>query len=355
MVGTLYSENDRRRQAGFNLFVMGINLGSFFSPLITGAVAESYSYHAAFAIPAVFMFIALAVYRGLSKKTLANVPRVAPNPITAPELRAMLLKAAIAIVVLAAGVAGLSTAELLTLETFSIIMPLVSLAIVVILFAQMLLDKSLTTVERRRLIAYTAIFVAATIFWAIEEMQSSIFAVLAEGRAQTTVGSIRVLAAWYQSINPLVIIILAPLLAVVWQRWRRQPSIFAKLCIGLALTAVSFVIPAIGFAWAEGAAKVSPLLLIIPIVLFSTGELFVSPVGLSGTTELAPAKYQSRMMSIWFLANTLGQGINAFCVRFFNEAAPSGFFAGYAIAVVVVIVALLVLLKPLLRLAGGIR
>jgi POT family proton-dependent oligopeptide transporter len=233
-------------------------------------------------------------------------------------------------------------------------LPAVSLAIVVILFVQMFLDKSLTKVEKQRLLAYIAIFVAATVFWAIEELQASVFALLADQRANNAIGTMEIPAAWYQSINPLVIIILAPLLAVVWQNWKKQPSIFAKLCIGLLLTAVSFAIPAIGFA---GIAddKVSPLLLIIPIILFSAGEMFVSPIGLSATTELAPNNYQSRLMSIWFLANTLGQGINSYCMRFFDSAAPSGFFVGYAIAVVVVVVLIFVLLKPLNRLTHEVR
>jgi POT family proton-dependent oligopeptide transporter len=355
MVGALYSEHDRRRQAGFNLFVMGINLGSFFSPLITGTMAESISYHAAFSVPALFMVIALLVYRGLSKKTLGDIPKVAPNPITRPEAKQMAINCGLGIIVIVAVVFFLSSLHLLTLETFSILMPLVSLGIVVVLFLQMFIDKSLSKVERNRLLAYIAIFVAATIFWAVEELQSSVFAVLADGRAENSIGFMQVPAAWYQSVNPLVIIVLAPLLAIVWQRWVRQPSIFIKLCFGLALTAISFIIPALGFAGIVDGAKVSPLMLIIPIVLFSTGELFVSPVGLSATTELAPAKYQSRVMSIWFLANTFGQGINSFCVRFFNEAAPSGFFFGYAVAVIAVVVLLVLLIKPLSRWTHGVR
>jgi POT family proton-dependent oligopeptide transporter len=355
MVGTLYSERDRRRQAGFNIFVMGINLGSFFSPFITGIVADEYTYHAAFAIPAVFMFIALGVYRGLTKKTLKDVPRVAPNPIKASEAKSMAVKVIAVLAGATAVILILVGFKLVTLQTFGTLMPFISLVIVVVLFGQMLLDKGLSKVEKHRLIAYGALFIAATIFWAIEEQQSSVFAILADGRVDNAVGALQVLPAWYQSVNPLVIIVLAPVCALVWQRWRRQPSIFAKMCVGLVLTAVAFVVPAIGFLGLGGEDKVSPLMIVVPIVLFSVGELFVSPVGLSATTELAPGKYQSRMMSIWFLANTFGQGINAFCFRWFSKAEPSGFFIGYAVAAVAISLLLILLLRPLTRWTHGIH
>ncbi|MDR2492983.1 MAG: oligopeptide:H+ symporter [Coriobacteriales bacterium] len=351
MVGTLYTERDRRRQAGFNIFVMGINLGSFFSPLIIGAVKDSAGYHVAFLIPAVFMVIALLIYRGLTPTTLRDVPKTAPNPLKASEAKRFALKAAVFVAVAAAASAVLVSLGLFTLESFSIIMPLFSLTIVVILFAQMFLDKSLARKDRHHLLAYIAIFIASTVFWAVEELQSSVFAVLAKTRADNDLLSFVFPAEWYQSINPLVIIILAPLLAVLWQKWKGQPSLFVKISIGLILTVVSFVIPAIGFA-DQGGGLVSPLLLAVPIILFSAGELFVSPVGLSATTELAPLSYQSRLMSMWFLSNTLGQGINAFCVRYFDTGAPSLFFGGYAVAVAVVVIGIALLTKRLNRLVN---
>jgi POT family proton-dependent oligopeptide transporter len=352
MVGDLYDEGDRRRDAGFNIFVMGINIGSFLAPLIIGSVKEVAGFHIAFLIPAIFMVIGLAVYKLVSPKSLAGVASTPTYKISKEEAKTFAIKVAIAVVIIAIVVTVLALNGFFTLEAFSIIMPVVSITIVVILFTSMIRDRELKKTEKNHVVAYIAVFVAGSIFWAIEELQSSVFAVLGDSRADKTIGSFEFPAAWFQSINPLVIIIFAPILAVVWTKWKKQPSPFVKISIGLAFTAVSFAIPGITFMLSPDGSTISPLALIIPIAMFSLGELFVSPISLSLTTVLAPKKYQSRLMSFWFLTNTVGQGLNAFFVRFFDESNPSGFFFGYAGVTVVIIALLLILLKPLKKLTS---
>jgi POT family proton-dependent oligopeptide transporter len=355
MVGELYDEADRRRQAGFNLFVLGINLGSLFSPIIVGSTQQVAGYHVAFLVPAAFMFIALAIYFFLSKTTLNEIAKHPSDPIKPEEKPALIKYTIIITIVIVLLIVALSATHLLTLEAFSIILPVASISIVTYLFVTMITDKSLEKFEKDRITAYIAIFTGATIFWAIEESQASIFAVLAETRANNQIGNFDVPEAWYQSINPFVIVILAPILAVVWTKAVRQPSTIHKISFGLFLTFVSFIIPAIGFSSIENGSKISPLLLVIPIILFSAAELFISPIGLSATTELAPSKYKSRLMSMWFLSNTLGQGINSFCVRFFDIDAPANFFYGYAFVTIIIVITLLLLTKTLKRLMGTIK
>lgn len=355
MVGDLYDEGDRRRQAGFNLFVMGINFGSLLSPLITGYVQVTFGYHFAFSIPAIFMIIALVIYKGLASRHLENISRSAPHPLTYQEAKTVALRTIICIIIMIIFTLIFAHFGILTLESFSILMPVVSFGIVIFLFVQMFLDKSVTKVEKNHVKAYIAIFVGGTIFWAIEELQSSIFALLAEDRADRFIFGFETPSAWLQSINPFVIIIFAPILALVWTKWKKQPNIYIKGCIGLFLTAIAFIIPAIAFKTVASDAPIPLLLLCIPIILFSIGELFVSPIGLSSTTELAPSKYQSRLMSIWFLANTCGQGINAFCVRFFDEYNPANFFLGYAVVTFVVIAIICLMMKTIVRLSGDIK
>lgn len=354
MVGRLYSEGDRRRDAGFNLFVMGINLGSLFSPFIVGTTQKATNYHIAFTIPAVVMIIALVIYRGLSSRTLADISKKAPHPLSGDDAKNAIIKIVSGLIVIVIAVVVLIKTNLLTLDTFSIILPLISLIITIILFATMLMDKELTKVEKQRVWAYIAIYCGGVIFWAIEELQSSVMATYADTRANNFIGSFEVPAAWYQSINPLVIVAIAPLLAIVWTKMKKQPSFFGKSLIGLALTGVAFVIPGVAFLSINPDEKISPLVLIIPIVLFSVGELFVSPIGLSATTSLAPKKYSSRMMSLWFLNSAVALGANAFTVRFLDEDHPAGFFFGYAIVMGIVVLFIALMLKKLKKLANGV-
>ncbi|MDR1448151.1 MAG: oligopeptide:H+ symporter [Candidatus Ancillula sp.] len=355
MVGTLYTDGDRRRAAGFNIFVLGINIGSFFSPIIVGGTQKVAGFHVAFTIPAVFMIVGLIVFYTLTKSTLGQIDHNPASPILPHERGRILTFFVVLILSIAVLVTILIALNILTLESFSIITPLVSVAIVTFLFASMISDKSLSKDERNKTISYIAIFVIAVVFWAIEELQSSVFATLAESRANNNVAGFHFPESWYQSVNPFVIIIGAPLLAIVWTKLKKQPSIIMKMTSGLFLTCISFLIPAFAFASVSHTQKVSPLFLIIPIAMFSLGELFVSPIGLSATTELAAKKYDSRLMAIWFLSNTLGQGINSFCVRFYDDQNPSPFFFGYAIVAAIIIVIVLLLLKPLKRLMGNVQ
>jgi POT family proton-dependent oligopeptide transporter len=350
MVGDLYQPGDRRINSGFNIFVMGINSGAFISPMIVGSVQKATSYHLAFLIPAVFMFIALGVFVTLTRKTVAEIALHPPHPLLPEERKKYAIIFTALVVVIVGSALLLGTLGLLTLDLMSIIMPVAALIIVVYLFATMFADKTLTKEETNHVKAYVAVFVAAAIFWGIEELQSSVFAVLAESRADNHIGSFEVPEAWYQSINPLVIIALAPIMAVVWHRFKRQPSVMPKMLIGLVLTGLSFVIPAVGFMSVGAGESISPLLIVLPIALFSFAELFVSPIGLSATTQLAPRKYSSRLMALWFLSNSLVQGVNAFSMRFFDENNPSNFFLGYVLAVAVIVIVIGVLLKPLKRL-----
>lgn len=354
MVGQLYDEGDRRRAAGFNLFVMGINLGSLFAPLVVGSVQSATTFHIAFTIPAVLMVVGLIVYVSMTKSTFSTISRVAPHPLSLKEAKKMIVAVIVVLVIVVGLLFVLISQNIFTLDTFSVILPVLSLAIVTALFGQMLTDKDLTKIEKQRVVAYLAVFWGGCIFWAIEELQSSVMAVFADTRANNYIGSLEVPAAWYQSINPFIIVTIAPILAILWTKLKRQPSSFGKMIIGLALTGVAFIVPGVAFLGIGADDQISPLVLIIPIAMFSVGELFVSPIGLTITTELAPKKYSSRMMSLWFLNSSVALGANAFTVRFLDESQPAPFFFGYAGVMAVVVIVILLLLKPLKRLSNGV-
>ena len=161
--------------------------------------------------------------------------------------------------------------------------------------------------------------------------------------------------AWYASINPLVIIIFAPLFALLWTKLgSRQPSILFKMSLGLWLAFFGFGLLAVAFTF-TGSALVSPLWVVGGISLMTLGELMLSPTGLSAATLLAPQRHMSKMMSLWFVSNALGQGIIAVTVRFFDSAAPQNFYLAFAVVALVVGGILFATRHKLTDLAKGIR
>jgi POT family proton-dependent oligopeptide transporter len=351
MVGSLYKNDNVRRTAGFNIYVMGINIGAFISPLVVGTVQKLTDFNMAFMLPAAFMLIMLVLFTNFAKKDMPADVKQAPNPLTNPkEIQKILFTVITSIVVIIAVIVLLILTNLMTLDTITIITPLAALSIAVYLFGTMLIDKDLTKAEKRGIIGYTGIFVAGVVFWASEELQATVFAALAQSRTNNVVGAFEIPESWYQSVNPLVIILLAPVFAVLWTKLKRQPSTLSKIIIGLVLTGLSFIVPALGFLQVGSENKINLLYIVIPIFMFTVGELLISPIGMSATSVLSPHKYQSRMMALWYLNVAVGDGINAFVSRFFDDTQPAPFFFGYSITLFAIIIILTISFKKLKQL-----
>jgi len=191
-------------------------------------------------------------------------------------------------------------------------------AIPTIYFIVMYRSPKTTAVERSRIIAYIPLFIAAAMFWAIQEQGSTILALYADKRTQLEFAGMTISPAWFQSLNPLFIIILAPVFAWMWVRLGKyQPSVPKKFSLGLLFAGLSFLVILIP-GYLGGGALVSPLWLVLSYFIVVLGELCLSPVGLSATTKLAPAAFSAQTMSIWFLASAAAQAINAQLVRFYN-------------------------------------
>ncbi|MDR2586940.1 MAG: oligopeptide:H+ symporter [Coriobacteriales bacterium] len=355
MVGELYARSDPRRQAGFSLLYLSINIGAFLSPLVVGSVSDSIGYHVAFIIPAVVMGLGLFVYIALSKHTLAGVGRVPTDPLTAESIRRIRRNVLIGLPIAALLAAVLVAAHLLGLAVISDAIPLVCALLAVALFIFLLRDKRVQGIERNRIWAYIPLFIAATCFFAISEQQSSTFPIVAKEFTDNALGAFIFPAAWYSSVNPLLIIALSPVFALLWTKLsHRQPSMVVKIAVGLAIAALGFIVLTIGFL-ISGESLLSPFWLIASLFLITTGELLLSPTGLSATSLLAPEIHLSKMMGLWFISNALGQAINTATVRLFDGAAPEVFFMSYAFVALAVALAIFLMRKLLLSLAGGVR
>jgi proton-dependent oligopeptide transporter, POT family len=317
MVGHLYDgyhgcdgRDDPRRDAGFTVFYMGINLGAFAAPLVIGTVGQQVSWHLGFGLAAAGMALGLLQFL-LGTRHLSPRSSVVPEPLTAAErdrtVRSALLWAAAvgacyAVVVLSGG---------FTLNWALVPITVVGLAIPVAVLTRMKRDRQLPAADQARISGYIWFFAAAAVFWMIYDQGGSTMAVFGSTKASGQLFGFGFPSSWYQSVNPLCVMALAPLMAWAWPalaRRGREPGTTVKFALGLFLIGVSFFVfvPPMAMAAGPDGARVSPLWLVAVYLVQTVGELCLSPVGLSVTTRMAPAKYGSQMMGVWFLAVTAG-------------------------------------------------
>lgn len=327
MVGELYARDDSRRDSGFSIFYMGINLGSFVAPFLVGIAEDWGGYHAGFAVAAVGMAIAL-VFFVAGRRYLGEAGGTAPNPIR-PEERgkiARILAIVLAGVVVVAMIAVLVSGGFRVrtfIDTMSYLAFLAPIAYIVVMYR----SPKVTDAERPRVVAYIPLFVAAMLFWMIFEQAATTLAAFAADRTELSFFGATINPAFFQSVNPLSIIILAPVFAWIWTKTHDRPPTAYKFAIGLALAALSFL----GLSLASaviGDGKAPAWVLVAVYVVQTLGELCLSPVGLAATTLLAPRAFRSQAMALWFLAPAAGQAITAQVIQSTEGASDTAYFGG---------------------------
>jgi len=360
MVGSLYAPDDERRDAGFSIFYMGINLGAFLAPLVTGYLAQSpswkaqlvamgfnplHSWHWGFAAAGVGMTLGLLVYV-LQGARLAHVGNPPPKIAGARRPWARLLG-------VTAGSAALIAAMKASDDYPALVYGLFGLQVVAVLVFAFRSDA-----DSKRIAAILVFFIAAEIFWALFEQTGSTLALFADRLTRNEVLGAPFPSAWWQSVNSIWVILLAPVFAYVWIRLgHRQPSSPMKFVLGLLCVGLSFLwmVPAAKLT-AEG--KVGPGWLVGLFFLQTVGEMLLSPVGLSTMTKLAPARLVGLVMGIWFLAAALGNKLAGVLASGFSSENPSDladFFLRQALWVGVATLALWALVPWVRRLMGGVR
>ncbi|MEU7292501.1 oligopeptide:H+ symporter [Streptomyces exfoliatus] len=309
MVGHLYKNaDDPRRDGGFTIFYIGINLGAFLAPLVIGTVGEKVNWHLGFALAAVGMGLGLAVFL-IFGKTLNPKSSEVPNPLSADERKAVITKAAVVTVVIAAFYGAVVALGMYTLNWAMVPITLAGLIIPVAVLARIKRDKDLSAGEKSRVTGYIWFFVAAAIFWMIYDQGGSTLSLFADDKTADTIFGLGFPATWYQSLNPLYVMALAPVFAWMWlwlARKNQEPNTIVKFAMGLVLVGASFFVFIVPMNMAGDGTKVSPMWLVTIYMIQTIGELCLSPVGLSVTTKMAPQKYASQMMGVWFLAVTAG-------------------------------------------------
>jgi POT family proton-dependent oligopeptide transporter len=361
IVGDLYPEGGAQRDAGFSIFYMGINIGAFFGQLVTGFLGETIGWHWGFGAAGVGMLIGLTVFWTTANKTLGDIgkePTRHPDPMVQArqenivKLSVMVGSAILAIIFILAA-AGVITIDAQAIGQYMTYI-LVSLAFG--FFGYVFIFGGLTGDEKKRVIVIAVLFVAAAVFWSAFEQAPTSLNLFAKDFTERNIGNFEVPATWFQSINSLFIIILAPVFAALWT-WLgpRDLSSPTKFALGLLFAGLGFLVMIFAaniVVGSNGALKVSFLWLTFSYLFQTIGELCLSPVGLSSMTKLSPRRYVGQMMGIWFLASAVGNLIGGLVGGHVNpeklEQMPQ-LFTYTTISLVIAGVVLLILAIPIAK------
>jgi proton-dependent oligopeptide transporter, POT family len=358
IVGRLYTASDIRRDAGFSIFYMGINLGAFLSPLACGYVAQRIYWRYGFALASIGMAVGVIQFtRG--KRHLGNAgsaPIVQKESDEYAHDKRSLITGGLAITTIFLVITFMGLRGMITAKSIGETSGIVLIAVVLAFFGWMFLSANWTIAERKRLIVVAILFAASCIFWSVFEQAGSTLNLFAAEKTDNTISGFSMPGSWYQSINALFIVSLAPLFALLWIKLRNsEPSSPAKFVLGLVLVGLGFVVLAFGAARAESGVRVSPLWLLVTYLLHTMGELCLSPVGLSAMTKLAPERVAGLMMGVWFLSISIGNYVGGRLSAFYESLPLDMLFGSVGFFAIAAGMLLALLVQPMVRLMGGVR
>lgn len=364
MVADLYPEGGGRRDAGFTLFYMGINLGGFLGPIVTGWLAVNFGWRPAFAAGSILMVAGLVQYR-LFQGHLGNAGLL--SEAAAADSKSQ-RQGWIALAALVAGMAllyllmvfGVISADPLTLaQTTGVVL----LSVAVGFFVYMFLFAGLDRVEKNRMWVIVFLFIGCALFWAGFEQTGASLNLFAERYVDRTIASLDFVipTAWFQSLNSVFILIFAAPVSMLWVALAKRnldPSAPAKFAVGLILLGLGFLFMVAAASIVARGAQAMPYLLVLTYLVHTYGELCLSPVGLSYVTKLSPPRFTSQLMGVWFLAisiGNLGAGLLAGMFKSDDLAAMPGQFMNFVWFICGAGVLLLLLSKPMKKLMKGVH
>ncbi len=360
MVGELYPEGGARRDAGFSIFYMGINIGAFAAPLITGYLGEKVNWHLGFGAAGVGMVLGVIQYMhgdrhlgeaGLkpnaaySDATARSSPLIGVGLVSVLALFMLMLQAfGVVDLTTAVGVAGAGGIIIVSLALFY--------------FGYMFVAGGLDAVEKKRLGVIAVLFVFSALFWSGFEQAGSSLNLFAERLTERVILGWEMPASWLQSVNSIFIIALAPVFAWLWvwlSRRKAEPSSPAKFALGLVFLGLGFLVMVGASVRSEAGAQVLPTWLILTYLFHTIGELCLSPVGLSTVTKLAPHRMVGQMMGVWFMSISLGNLMAGQVAGQFERLPLPQLFGAVAATVILSGIVLAVLVKPIRKLMSGVH
>ncbi|EEP92255.1 Di-and tri-peptide transporter [Yersinia kristensenii ATCC 33638] len=366
MVGTLYKPGDARRDGGFSLFYMGINMGSFIAPLLSGWLLRTHGWHWGFGIGGIGMLVALLIFRGFAIPAMKrydaevgldsswNKPTNQRQGVGKWVAAIMLVVVAI-IALISQGVIPINPVLIASLLVYVIA------ASVTLYFVYLFAFAKMSRQDRARLLVCFILLVSAAFFWSAFEQKPTSFNLFANDYTDRMVMGFEIPTVWFQSINALFIILLAPVFSWAWPALAKkkiQPSSITKFVIGILCAAAGFAVMmyAAQHVLSSNGAGVSPLWLVMSILLLTLGELCLSPIGLATMTLLAPDRMRGQVMGLWFCASSLGNlaaGLIGGHVKADQLDMLPTLFARCSIALVICAAVLILLIVPIRRLMNN--
>ena len=307
LVGQLYPEGGSRRDAGFSLFYMGINVGALLGALLVPVCAARFGWHWGFVLPTLGMSFGVAQFL-LTRRHLALVAASTASATLRSWLPLVAVVIAVAVIALLAGSGRLVIDPQWLAIASSWLIGLLALAY----FVYLLLFAGLTPAERRRVGVIVALFVAATIYYSGQEQTGTSLTLFAERYTERTVLGWQIPAGAFQSISSVYILLLAPLFSALWislDRRGRDPSTPVKFACGLILLGLGFLVMYVAASYVLSGHRVLPTWLVLSYGVQMCGDLCLAPVGLSSMTKLAAPRFAGQVMGMWFLAVALGNDL----------------------------------------------
>ncbi len=347
LVGSLYSKDDPRIDAGFSLFYMGVNIGGLLGPLLTGWLQVKYGFHIGFAAAAVGMAIGLAIY-AMGRKKLPESGRIPSNPLPAAERnRYVVIFVAVIVLIIAA-----FASKIVTPQNLASTIAYVVIAASIVYFALILRSKKVNATERKQVWAFIPFYIGSAAFWALFQQQFTFIAAYSDQRLDRHLGSWEMPPSWVTSINPVFIIIFAGIFAALWTKLgKRQPRTSMKFGLSLVVVGAAFLL----FIPLESFVK-TPLLALVGILLLCTfAELLLSPVGQAIATKLAPAAFGTQMIALFFLSVSLGTTLSGVLAGYYTEGNEIPYFIGMGGTAVVLGIAMMAATPALKKLMGSIH
>ena len=312
VVGTLYRPDDVRRDAGFSLFYLGINLGAFLGPILTGLLQSTLGFHWGFGLAALGMTLGLVQY-SFGRRGLPASAREVPNPLPRSRYPLVAGIAVGAVVVIAV----LVLTGVIQADNLATIVIVVTVVAAVAYFAVILGSRRIDATERSRVWGFLPLFLTSVAFWSLYQQQFTVLTIYSDKRLDRDLFGWEMPVSWVQSINPVFIIILSGVFAAIWTKLgTHQPSTPVKFGLAAIIMGSAFLL---FLPFSGGGANSTPLLAIVGILfVFTVAELLLSPVGLSVTTKLAPAVFHTQMVALFFLSIALGTAISGELVKFYD-------------------------------------
>lgn len=320
LLGTLYDKGDARADGGFTLFYLGINLGAFVGPLITGLLQTRVGFHYGFGAAAIGMALGLAQYVAF-RGNLGGHGREVPNPL---PRSGVLPAVGVAVGVIAIAVIAFATG-LVTLDNLSQVTTGVIIVAAIGYFIVLLTSAKVTALERTRVRAFIPLFIANAVFWSLFQQIFTVLAVYSDERMNWSIFGWTAPSNWIGSIEPVWIILLSPLFAIMWTRLgQRAPTTPRKFAYGVIGMGAAFLL-FLPFAGTTGRA-VPALFIVAVMAAFAVSELMISPIGLAVTTQLAPEAFRAQMMALYFFSVGLGTSLSGVLARYYDPAHEFAYF-----------------------------